>query len=294
MVNAMKKIYLFLLSLYSGFIFAFAPGFETVDSTSGGSNKLAERILANAPYSLCELDVPYMNRTNCNLVSLYLGGPNYLRWILGDKGISHPPSYFASISVQDVNRVLQNYHINPMVLWQVPTIGQLSRLINLKLVTPVNNRYYWVRSDTSPALTRVRYRPTGSSNQVNAALERLVSGDLGKDTVTDLVPDIKYWISLRSNIFGTSSRFAIHYTDASGKAIVDNLNVNNSAFKRYEFPLNASNIRVQACQQNSSSCASFVNIIFGSNEGACGSSSGSVFISTRFSVTYTSVRCPWE
>lgn len=289
----MKKIYLLLLFFYSGFVFAFAPGFETVDSASGGSS-FSERLLANAPYSLCELDVPYISRDNCNLVSLALGGPNYLRWVLDGKGIDNPVPYFLSITVPNVDNLLVNYHINPAVAWRVPTIGQLSRLINMGMVTPLVNRYYWVRSETSPSLSRVRYRPSGASPEPNASLERLVSQHLGSDPVTDLVPDIQHFVSLFSDMFGAVTRLTISYTNASGLDVIDTIDANNQQHKRYIFPLNVTNVTFRACQIHTSACSPTVSVNFGVNPGACARTTGSAFITTRLNLTYTSAVCPWE
>ncbi len=292
----MKKLYLFLFFFYSKLVFSFAPVFETVDSSTGSAGgTLSERLLANAPYSLCELDVPYISRENCNLVSLLLGGPNYLRWVLEGKDIDQSVDYFLSITVPDINNLLDNYHVNPTVEWYVPTIGQLSRLINMGMVDPSDNRYYWVRSEASPtSFSRVRYRPSGPSTEPNAALERLVSQNLGSDPVTDLVPDIEHFISLFSNIFGASTRLTINYTNASGQAVTDSLVINNQQHRRYDLPLNATNVTIQACQAEVSVCASRVAIDFGTYAGACATTTGSALISTRLSVSYTSASCTWE
>ncbi len=201
-----------------------------------------------------------------------------------------------SISVEGVGDLLDNYHINPDVNWRVPTMGQLSRLINMGMVTPIDNRYYWVRSDTSPSLSRVRYRPTGGSTEPNAALERLVSQHLGSDPVTDLVPDRQYFLSLFSSIFGATSRLTINYTNVSGQAITETLVANNQQHRRYVFPLNVTNVTIRACQTNAPSvCSSTVPINFGVYAGACARTTGSTLLSTRLGVTYTtSELCSWE
>lgn len=244
----MNKIIYILLLFHSSFLFAFDDAFQTASSADagGGFGSESERLLANAPASLCELEG--MTQAECGVMSLLLGGNNFQRWAL--PAINKDQNFFKYLSPAQVDQVIRSYHINPTVDWLVPTAGQLQYLFNQKKITPTRNQSFWVRDAATGALNKMRYSPTDEVIPTTASLLRLADVSLTSDPVTDLTDDELKWIMFRNNMTGTTALANIVYRDITGRLIRPApVRVEYLKTSRLSFPLFATDIKVEyICQ----------------------------------------------
>ncbi len=290
---------LYLACSFSSFAYAFAPGYETVSSGVGGATDI--RVLANEPVALCDLDFPPIPRANCGQISLALGGQNYNRWVLLNKGIDKPETYFQDIDQSGISNLIYNYQIQGSGPWRAPTERQYYTLFNQGLVYPKPNQRFWVFDKATNMNVPYTYRPsTGGipSPQVNSTLPRLATDAYPETDGEGLIPVGKaYFFSAFEHSITINMLFRVKWTDSQGVQRFSDDKFMSSANTVVNFNFTpGSNHQVQGCayvEPGHKVCTAFLPIVFNPNmAGVCVEGGGTIAFPRIIHITPTNKQCP--
>ncbi len=290
---------LYLACSFSSLAFAFAPGYETVSSGIGGATDL--RVLANEPVALCDLDFPPIPRANCGQISLSLGGQNYNRWVLLNKGIDKQEAYFHDIDQAGLQNLIYNYQIQGVGPWRVPTENQYYTLFNQGLVHPEPNQRFWVFDKTTNMNVPYTYRPNSGgtpSSQMNSTLTRLATDAYPETPGDDLIPVGKaYFFSGYEHAITINMLFQLKWTDSNGIERMSDDRYMQSANTVVNFNFTpGSNHQVRGCayidKPNTRECTKFIPIVFNPNmAGVCVKAGGTIAFPKIMTITPTNQFC---
>lgn len=164
----------FLLSI-AKYGLAFQDDYNAVDSrTRVGLADL--RQIYNAPKSLCRKDgIP---DHQCGRVSLRFGGDTFKEVFYDVNLANYPKSEFERLTKPEINSLVNAYLLPtkyPDKSWQVPTLGQLTKLIQEGFVPAVTGKEYWYKNPSNQLESA--FWLSRQSTQGIASLTRLVSSD---------------------------------------------------------------------------------------------------------------------
>ncbi|KJG56568.1 hypothetical protein UA38_13740 [Photobacterium kishitanii] len=236
----MKKNFLILSCFFSSSVFAFNDSYSSISSKSIAQDALkgSEKILANAPYSMCELEFRPLDAEQCETISLNLPGDNSHKWTKDVSWLQGDLNYYKNIPITDVHNVVRDYKVGHEG-WKVPTAKQYNTLISAGIIRLSPGERIWA-TNSSGNITVHTYG-AGNTNQTNASLYRLVK-DLPESDGNNILERRQYFISGWSNAASGAWHYANYIKEDGTRVSREYIGWYNN-FKYY-LPVGARNVEV--------------------------------------------------
>ncbi|MGL5250423.1 MAG: hypothetical protein ACRC7P_04995 [Enterovibrio sp.] len=222
----LKNLLSFILLTISMQSLAFNDDFTTI-STSDVTDQglLDSKMLANLPYSACEIDEPAISDRNlCIKVSLRVGSKIFNKLI--PTKVIYSPTNITQEKAEQINRIYKIASQNRDRRWVLPTLGQLQWMIDNKVVSPSTGEKFWVLSDDHSAIKQVYWKefftPAYNQTEQDASLYRLAN-EMTPSACTyndcgNFVEKKPFWIVVRRNNLVHDMYAKVEYDD--GKNVV--------------------------------------------------------------------------
>ncbi|MGL5336075.1 MAG: hypothetical protein ACRC9R_08030 [Enterovibrio sp.] len=222
----LKNLLSLILLIVSTKSLAFNDDFSTIstaDVTDQG--QLDSKLLANLPYSACEVDEPAITDRNlCNKVSLRVGSKIFNKLI--SSKLIYTPTKITQYKAERINQIYKVASQNQMRRWRIPTLGQLQWMIDNKTVLPANGEKFWVLSDDGLAIKQVYWQefftPAYEQEEIDASLYRLANeltpSVCSYNSCSNFVEKKPFWIVVRRNNLVHDMYAKVEYSD--GKNVV--------------------------------------------------------------------------
>ncbi|MGL5336074.1 MAG: hypothetical protein ACRC9R_08025 [Enterovibrio sp.] len=138
--------------------FAFNDDFQTSSSLELSEDSMVNtKVLANLPYSACDVDEIPLSPENCRRASLTVGSPIYK--LLVATPIIEDPRH--NLLQGEADSVSANYKVGSQHYnrsWSIPTVGQLQWMVNEMIVKPSNGERFWVLTTDRKGTRQVRWK----------------------------------------------------------------------------------------------------------------------------------------
>ncbi|MGL5291474.1 MAG: hypothetical protein ACRC9T_06075 [Vibrionaceae bacterium] len=221
-----KKLLSLMLLIASMESLAFNDDFSTISTSDVTEQGLLDsKMLANLPYSACELDDPAItDRSVCNKVSLRVGSKIFNKLI--STKVIYAPTKITQDKAERINQIYKVASQNQMRRWRIPTLGQLQWMIDNKTVLPSSGEKFWVLSDDGRAIKQVFWKefftPAYEQEEIDASLYRLANeltpSVCAYGDCSNFVEKKPFWIVVRRNNIVHDMYAKVEYSD--GKNVV--------------------------------------------------------------------------
>lgn len=217
----LKNLLSFILLTISMESLAFNDDFSTISTADVTDQGLLDsKMLANLPYSACEMDEPAIRDRNlCIKMSLRIGSKIFNKLI--PTKVIYAPTDITQEKAEQINRIYKISSQNSTRRWTIPTLGQLQWMIDNKAVSPSNGEKFWVLSDDHSAIMQVYwkqfftttyYQPDSNASLYRLANEMTPSACSYKDC-GNFVEKKPFWIVVRRNNIVHDMYAKVEYDD---------------------------------------------------------------------------------